>query len=86
ERWALSRLRVAIGRIMGWDKVPNSLPIPGCAETSFTDRLSATDHAKIHAREGEPCPLPAAAVKTVFRFDDEALFEVSNDTVHALLH
>src|SRR5439155_4266988 len=80
------RLRLAIGRVMGWDQAPNSLPIPGCTETSVADRLSAVDREKNHARQGEPSPLPAAAVKTVYRFDDEALFEVSNDTVHALLH
>jgi hypothetical protein len=86
ERWTLSRLRLALGRLMGWDKAPNSLPIPGCTETSVAERLSPADRAKNQAREGEPSPLPAAAVKTVYRFDEEALFEVSNDTVHALLH
>lgn len=86
ERWALSRLRLALGRVMGWDKAPHSLPIPGCTETSVADRLLPADREKNLAREGEPSPLPAAAVKTVYRYDDEALFEVSNDTVHALLH
>jgi hypothetical protein len=86
ERWALSRLRLAIGRVMGWDSSPNSLPIPGCTETSVADRLSAADREKNQAREGEPSQLPAAAVRTVYRFEDEALFELSNDTVHALLH
>lgn len=86
EQWALSRLRVAIGRVIGWDKAPHSLPIPGCAETSVSDRLSDADRKRDLAREGEPSPLPVASVKTVYRFDDEALFEVSNDTVHALLH
>src|SRR5262249_35074379 len=70
----------------GWDSSPSSLPIPGCSETSVADRLSAADRQKNHAHGGEPSPLPTAAVKTVYRFDDEALFEVSNDTVHALLH
>jgi len=27
------------------------------------------DREKNHAREGDPCPLPAAGVKTVYRFD-----------------
>jgi hypothetical protein len=86
ERWALSRLRLAIGRVMGWDQAPYSLAIPRCTETSVADRLTAADREKNHAREGEPSPLPAAAVKTVYQYDDEALFELSNDTVHALLH
>jgi hypothetical protein len=86
ERWALSRLRLALGRWMGWDRAPNSLPIPGRTETSVAERLAPADREKNFAREGEPSPLPAAAVTSVYRFGDEALFEVSNDTVHALLH
>jgi hypothetical protein len=86
EGWTLSRMRVAIGRLMGWDQAPHSLPIPGRTETSVADRLTAGDRQRNLVRQGEPSPLPAASVKAVYRFDDEALFEVSNDTVHALLH
>jgi hypothetical protein len=86
EGWALSRLRVAIGKLAGWDKAPNSLPIPGCSESSVAERLSVEEQAKNRVLAGAPSPLPVAAVRAVYRFDDEALYEVSNDTVHALLH
>ena len=81
ETWKLSRLRLAIGRAMGWDEKPNSLPIPGCTETTVAARLDATER-----RDGEPSPMPAEGVKPIYRFEKDALYEISNDTVHALLH
>ena len=86
EGWSLSRLRVAIGKLAGWDEAPNSLPIPGCSESSVAERLSIEEQAKNRVPAGAPSPLPVAAVRAVYCFDDEALYEVSNDTVHALLH
>ena len=43
ERSPLSRMRVAIGRVMGWDAAPNSRPIPGCVEHLVAERLDAAD-------------------------------------------
>lgn len=80
EKGVLSRIRLAVGKVTGWDDAPNTLPIPGCTETSLVARLPAAERAT------EPSPFPAAAVTPVYRFADEALYEVSNDTVHALLH
>jgi hypothetical protein len=86
ERSPLSRMRVAIGRVFGWDAAPNSRPIPGCTEHLVAERLDASDRSRTRFGSDEPSPLPAAKVSPVYRFDDEALWEVSNDTVHALLH
>ena len=86
ERSALSRMRVAIGRAVGWDEKVFSLPIPGCTETHVAARLSERDRASNRFGPTEPSPLPVAGVQPVYRFDDEALYEVSNDTVHALMH
>jgi len=86
ERSPLSRMRVAIGRVMGWDAAPNSRPIPGCVEHLVAERLDAADRARNRFAADEPSPLPVAKVRSVYRFDDEALWEVSNDTVHALMH
>ncbi len=86
ERSPLSRMRVAIGRVMGWDAAPNSRPIPGCVEHLVAERLDAADRARNRFAAAEPSPLPVAKVRPVYRFDDEALWEVSNDTVHALMH
>ncbi len=86
ERSVLSRVRVVVGRVMGWDDHPNSRPIPGCAEHLVAERLDATDRARNRFTVDEPSPLPVAKLRPVYRFDDEALYEVSNDTVHALMH
>jgi hypothetical protein len=80
ERSVLGRLRLALGRAFGWDRAPFSRPIPGCSELSVADRLPEA------AQANEPSPLPSAAVRTVYREANEALYEVSNQTVHALLH
>jgi len=86
EHSRLSRIRVAVGRAMGWDAKPNSLPIPGCAEHGLTERLDASDRARNRVPPDAPSPLPVAHVRPIYRFDDEVLYEVSNDTVHALMH
>jgi hypothetical protein len=86
ERSPLGRLRVAIGRVLGWDDAPNTLAIPGCTEHAVAERLEATDRARNRFAADEPSPLPVAQVKPVYRFEDEVLYEVSNDTVHALMH
>ena len=72
---ALFRIRFALGRALGWDAGPPQ-PIPGCTETTVAARLTERG-------------LPLAAsppVTPIYLFDDEALFEIANKTVHALLH
>lgn len=86
ENSLLSKLRLVIGRIVGWDDAAKSLPIPGCTERTVADRLDAADHARNLFSANEPCPLPVAHLKPVYRFEDEVLYEVSNATVHALMH
>lgn len=83
EQGALSRLRVAIGKAAGWDKQPHSLPIPGCRETSLAQRLPA--HERDRAAEQRQ-PLKSGSMRPIYRLENEALYEASNDTVHALLH
>lgn len=85
DSW-LGRARVRIGQLLGWDDHDFTRPIPGCVETSLAERLSPTDRSENRAGDDEPSPLAVARVKTVYRFDHEALYEVSNDTIHALLH
>jgi len=82
----LSRVRVAVGRVMGWDAKPYSRPIPGGIERSIAERLDDADRARNRVPADAASPLRVAQVRAVYLFDDEALYEVSNDTVHALLH
>jgi hypothetical protein len=71
---------------MGWDSAPDSKPIPGCAERLVAERLNSSDRAANRFGLDEPSPLPVAKIRPVYRFDQEALWEISNDTVHALMH
>ncbi|HEY2389424.1 MAG TPA: DUF2867 domain-containing protein [Candidatus Binatia bacterium] len=86
ERSWLSRIRVVVGRLMGWDAKPHSRPIPGGTEHSVAERLDATDRARNRVAADAASPLPVARVRPIYLFDDEALYELSNATVHALLH
>ncbi|MBW2291253.1 MAG: DUF2867 domain-containing protein [Deltaproteobacteria bacterium] len=88
---ALFRLRAILGKVFRWDdelETPSeALPIPGCRETSLRDRLSDA------VRETQTRPSPSSSkdransgFKLVYRLENESLREISNKTVHALMH
>jgi uncharacterized protein DUF2867 len=82
----LARLRLWLGKKLHWDDHPHTLPIPGCTETTLASRLTDADRAANRSRIGRAPIFPEAGAVEIYRFADEALFEVSNDTIHALLH
>jgi len=82
----LTSLRVYLGEISGLDKNVNSLPIPGCKETSLKDRLSLEDQKKSLAETSDRGVDNNGIWRTVYLFGNEMLTELSNDTVHALMH
>ncbi|MGH9885367.1 MAG: DUF2867 domain-containing protein [bacterium] len=82
----LSRLRMAVGSVLGWDEKPDTHTIPGCNERAVVERLDAADRARNRVSASGPSSPPGLAVRPVYRFADEALYEISNETVHALLH
>jgi hypothetical protein len=82
---ALFRLRLALGRILRLDAVAAPLPIPGCAETSVAARLTPADRAANRAATVSVRGQLAVAVP-IYLFSDEALIEISNRTIHGLLH
>lgn len=86
ERHPLSRLRIAIGRVLGWDEKPNTRTIPGSSEQTVAERLDANDRARNRFSDSRPSKEPGISVRPVYRFADEVLCEVSNETVHGLLH
>lgn len=86
ERSVLARTRLRVGRWMKWDDHDFTLPIPGCSERSVGERLTGDDRAASQASTDAPSPIESPVVRTVYLFDDEALFEGSNDTIHLLLH
>jgi hypothetical protein len=81
---ALFALRFAIGKLMRWDAGPK-LPIPGCAETTLAARLSPADTARNNSHR-LPLPDGPVDISPIYWFDDEALIEISNKTIHAALH
>ncbi len=90
---ALFRLRAILGKIFGWDgdeKDPApALPIPGCSETSLRDRLTDADADLEQGRSasgGDAGGDPGLSFKSVYRFENESLLEISNSTVHAMMH
>ncbi len=88
---ALFRLRAALGKILGWDgdagKPFLALPIPGCTETSLRDRLTELDRADaLQASPVESTDAARPAFRPVYRLENETLLEISNSTVHALMH
>ena len=85
DSWLVD-LRLRIGRAMKWDEHDLTRAIPGCAEASLSARLDADDRARNLAADDASSPLPTPKVNTVYVFPDEALYELSNDTIHALLH
>ncbi len=82
----LFSLRHLIGKVIPLDKNINSLPVPGCSETSLVSRLSDEDRKK--NRGGKPIKDEKTGIEflSVYLMENESLFEISNNTVHALLH
>lgn len=77
---ALFALRFRLGAYLGWDEDANTLPIPGCVETTLRARLPPDLEAEVEPTAGK---LP---FRPIFRTDDEWALELSNSTVHAILH
>jgi hypothetical protein len=81
--WARDQLGrwLDLGRISGPAEVARSLPIPGSSQTSLRQRLPA--HLRGTARSLWPRPTPFVPL---YRTDAEYAAELSNRTVHAVLH
>ena len=82
---ALFRVRLRIGTILGWDE-HKERPIPGCTETTLRARL--TDDLQ-RATEVTLVRKPHAGKATftpLYLTTDEFAAEISNETVHGVLH
>lgn len=83
---ALLELRTWLGRAFGWDRNPHSLPIPGCREKSVAERLPPEDRRTNRADDVHIRQHRVVDVRVVYLFPNELLMEVSNQTVHGLIH
>ncbi|MDQ4143047.1 MAG: DUF2867 domain-containing protein [Actinomycetota bacterium] len=78
-------LRLRIGGWLGWDDDRKTHPIPGCNETTLSSRLpeELRDSTK-EAVIGDP--LRIAGFVPLYRTENEWAGEISNATVHGVLH
>ena len=84
---ALFRLRFRLGAWFGWDDPARKRPIPGCTETTLSARLP--DHLRGSAKSrviGNAMQRAAGGFTPLYRTDDEWAAEISNATVHGVLH
>ena len=77
----LWRARWRLGSCLGWDEDAEKLPIPGTGETSLADRLP--DDLRDTAAELAFTSLPFIPL---YRTNVEFAAELSNRTVHAVMH
>jgi Protein of unknown function (DUF2867) len=78
---ALFSIRYRIGGWFGWDDAPHQLPIPNASETTLSARLPEDLRDPARGRGLSPYGfLP------LYRTDVEWAAELSNRTVHAVMH
>jgi hypothetical protein len=78
---ALFRVRYQLGAWFGWDDAARRRPVPGCTETTLSQRLA------VHLRgSAAGLGLSPAGFSPLYRTGDEWAAELSNGTVHAVLH
>jgi hypothetical protein len=78
---ALFSLRYRLGSWFGWDDPSRELAIPGNAETTLSARLPAD----LRDTAGDFGP-SSYGFRPLYRTDDEWAAELSNRTVHAVMH
>jgi hypothetical protein len=82
----LFTLRYWLSKVFPLDKNINTLPIPGCQETTIKTRLNGKDLEKSKAGKAIKGNNTNLEFRPVYLFENESLHELSNDTVHALMH
>ncbi len=82
----LFRLRFWLGKTLGLDKNVNTLPIAGCDETSIRSRLSEEDEKRNRIEVKDLHSDDLGPFRAAYLYENEKLDEISNDTVHALMH
>jgi hypothetical protein len=79
---ALFALRWRLGEWFGWDEATGELPVPGRTETSLRSRVPD----ELQDAVTPPVAVGSATFVPVYRTDDEWAAEISNRTVHAVMH
>lgn len=79
---ALFSLRYRLGAWFGWDDAASKLPIPGCTEATLSVRV----REDLRDTTTRPVIVRSTTFIPIYRTDDEWAAEISNSTVHAVLH
>ena len=83
----LFAVRLKLGERFGWDGAADPLSIPGCQESSLVDRLPEDLRGSAEASEiSTAMQRVAGGFVPVYRTEDEWAAEISNATVHGVLH
>lgn len=77
----LFRVRYHLGRSFGWDDDAGELPVPGATETTLRDRLPDDLRGTATGLDLGP-----TGFVPLYRTDAECAAEISNRTVHGLVH
>jgi hypothetical protein len=73
--------------LFGWDDPAKKRQIPGCSETTLSDRLPDSLRGSANSPViGGAMSRVAGGFVPLYRTDDEWAAEISNDTVHGVLH
>lgn len=78
---ALFSIRWRVGELLGWDEPRGGLPVPGNAEASLRDRLPEDLRGTATGRD-----VAAKPFTPLYRTDVEWAAELSNRTVHGVMH
>lgn len=81
---ALVRVRLRLGALFGWDDATKRRSLPGCTETTLSARLP--EDLRDSAQDGDGMARGIAGFAPLYRTQDEWAAEISNDTVHGVLH
>jgi hypothetical protein len=83
---ALFWLRFRLGALFGWDDAAAKRPVPGCRETTLRARLPADLRGGAEGPAARGANGTARRFAPLYRTEDEWAAEISNDTVHGVLH
>jgi hypothetical protein len=78
---ALFSLRYRLGGWFGWDDATRRRPVPGRTETTLSARLPEDLRGT-----ATPPDIISTSFTPLYRTDNEWAAELSNDTVHAVMH
>ncbi|NJD51449.1 MAG: DUF2867 domain-containing protein [Candidatus Methanoperedens sp.] len=82
----LFTIRFWLNKVLPLDNNINTLPIPGCYETTVRSRLKSNDLINSKIGMNIKANNTDLEFRSVYLFENESLHELSNDTVHGLIH